>query len=613
MAFGKIAIQTEDGDLKEYDLTKPTTSVGRQPGNDIVLNTTAVSRYHAQLDVAEGGVYLVDLGTVNGTFVNDAQIEANGRVLLGHGDVITLGDVALRFIAPEARSGTKRAAVSLTPEARSIEAPGVPFRLILDEPQQSVAPGARLQLTLNIENLTQQPLPVNIELGGLEPEWIKVNRRDATLEAGEQIQAIISVRPPRSSHTRPGVYALMIRVTQADEPSKSLEAVREIDVVAYAGLGVAMQRSRSGDQFHLAVQNQGNQPTRIALDGYQRQKQLKFRFQPRELSLQAGETKQASLTVSPASGRPFGSPLDIAFAVVARSLDEAAFQAPLSARYTMTPSWPNWLLGAALPMIFGGLLVLALLAVGLVSLGVLSLPFLSQETPAPSPTQEALTPGPVGAVSTLAPAYAASIEYFRVSQDAATYKTMGEITLEWSATGYERIELHQGDENGPLIELRPEDISARQRRIAIEDLAFGPNDFTLVVAGSDDRAVTRRVSIQVTFFTCTLAQGTVITTRPGPSAPAAPTPEAMNENEGVIVIGRAVDNLWAYVIYDYDAQLTLGQMGWVAARALQCPPGAPDISQYVPVDSPDITPPSGATAPSAGATPTSGQQPGPRP
>ena len=88
MAFGTIVVQTESGDFTEYELTKPTSSIGRQPGNDIVLQTSAVSRYHAQLEVAEGQVFLVDLGTVNGTFVNDSQIEPNSRVSLDDGDVI---------------------------------------------------------------------------------------------------------------------------------------------------------------------------------------------------------------------------------------------------------------------------------------------------------------------------------------------------------------------------------------------------------------------------------------------------------------------------------------------------------------------------------------------
>jgi pSer/pThr/pTyr-binding forkhead associated (FHA) protein len=266
------------------------------------LNTSAVSRYHAQLDAAEGGVYLVDLGTVNGTFVNDVQVDPNGRVALNDGDVITLGDVALRFMAPEARSGTKRAMVSLTPEARTIDAPGVPFRMVLDEPQQSVAPGARLQLTLGVENLSEQQIALNIEVGGLEPDWLKVNRREASLEPGEQVQAMISVRPPRSSHTRPGVYALTIRAVDAENPANVLEAVREIDVVPYAGIGIALQRSRSGEQFYIAVQNQGNVTTNVALEGYQRQRLLRYRFQPRQLALQPGETKQVTLVVQPSAG-----------------------------------------------------------------------------------------------------------------------------------------------------------------------------------------------------------------------------------------------------------------------------------------------------------------------
>jgi pSer/pThr/pTyr-binding forkhead associated (FHA) protein len=68
-------------------------SIGRVAGNDIVIPDTALSRQHARLEVAENGILLVDLGSLNGTFLNGERIE--GDIPLTDGDVIRVGRTLL--------------------------------------------------------------------------------------------------------------------------------------------------------------------------------------------------------------------------------------------------------------------------------------------------------------------------------------------------------------------------------------------------------------------------------------------------------------------------------------------------------------------------------------
>jgi hypothetical protein len=328
MAFGKVVVQTEDGEEQIYELTNPTTSVGRQSGNDIVLNTTAVSRYHAQFDVAEGRVFLVDLGGVNGTFVNDRQITSNSRVELFDGDVITLGDVRLIFYPRQVRSD-----ISLTPETIYLSDPDIPFRLVLESPLQPVAPGARLRLALVIENLTDQEQTYTVAVEGLEPKWAGVNRQQVRLEAYEQTEITISVRPPRSSETRPGIYPLQVRVALKDDPALALEATSEIDVVGFAGFGMVIQPTERNGVYNLVMQNQGNLPLGVKLGGYNRDKLLRYRFEPSEVYFEAGEIRQSTLTVHLAQPGVTGGARSVPFLVVARSLDSAGYQAPVLASY----------------------------------------------------------------------------------------------------------------------------------------------------------------------------------------------------------------------------------------------------------------------------------------
>jgi phosphoserine phosphatase RsbU/P len=89
-----------------FTLDRPSTSIGRSPGQDIVLHDAHVSRQHAVI-VKEGGEYaVVDQKSSYGTFVNGRRVE---RSNLRDGDLLQLGSLEsarLRFRLPAAHDAT---------------------------------------------------------------------------------------------------------------------------------------------------------------------------------------------------------------------------------------------------------------------------------------------------------------------------------------------------------------------------------------------------------------------------------------------------------------------------------------------------------------------------
>jgi hypothetical protein len=75
-------------------LAKAVTSIGRSKECDVTLDDASVSRRHAEVHVENGGVWILDLGSTNGTEVNGAQTQ---RTQLEHGDRILIGQTELRF------------------------------------------------------------------------------------------------------------------------------------------------------------------------------------------------------------------------------------------------------------------------------------------------------------------------------------------------------------------------------------------------------------------------------------------------------------------------------------------------------------------------------------
>ncbi|HEX9123460.1 MAG TPA: DUF3662 and FHA domain-containing protein [Actinomycetota bacterium] len=85
----------EDGAApKEYRLHRQLVTIGRLPECDVVLADPGASRRHASVR-AEGGEFLLtDLGSTNGTFVNDEQVQERW---LADGDRITIGTTVIEF------------------------------------------------------------------------------------------------------------------------------------------------------------------------------------------------------------------------------------------------------------------------------------------------------------------------------------------------------------------------------------------------------------------------------------------------------------------------------------------------------------------------------------
>jgi pSer/pThr/pTyr-binding forkhead associated (FHA) protein len=82
---------------KLYPLSKPELLIGRSPNADIRINEKAVSHNHARLQLDNGSCTLRDLGSTNGTFLNNELIA--GSVRLRGGDAVGVGSTTFTYLA----------------------------------------------------------------------------------------------------------------------------------------------------------------------------------------------------------------------------------------------------------------------------------------------------------------------------------------------------------------------------------------------------------------------------------------------------------------------------------------------------------------------------------
>lgn len=92
-----ILLKANDGSLQRVDLVGSNSwTLGRDQDNTIVVLDSSISRHHAIIQYLDGNsLYLIDLGSTNGSFVNQQRV--NVPTLLHHGDQVTLGQSEVEF------------------------------------------------------------------------------------------------------------------------------------------------------------------------------------------------------------------------------------------------------------------------------------------------------------------------------------------------------------------------------------------------------------------------------------------------------------------------------------------------------------------------------------
>jgi pSer/pThr/pTyr-binding forkhead associated (FHA) protein len=92
---GVLVVKRGPNAGSKFFLDQDGTEIGRHPDSDIFLDDITVSRRHAQIRRDASGFTLVDVGSLNGTYINRERVEKTG---LRSGDEIQIGKFKLVFL-----------------------------------------------------------------------------------------------------------------------------------------------------------------------------------------------------------------------------------------------------------------------------------------------------------------------------------------------------------------------------------------------------------------------------------------------------------------------------------------------------------------------------------
>jgi pSer/pThr/pTyr-binding forkhead associated (FHA) protein len=128
----KLILSMDGLVLKEIELKKERTSIGRKPGNDIQIDNLAISGQHAVITRILNDAFLEDQNSTNGTYVNGQPVKKH---VLHHNDVVELGKYRIKYIVDAAPPGSAASEMIDTSVLK-------PFEMLPTETDAGLRPGS---------------------------------------------------------------------------------------------------------------------------------------------------------------------------------------------------------------------------------------------------------------------------------------------------------------------------------------------------------------------------------------------------------------------------------------------------------------------------------------
>ena len=93
--MARLIILARHASVRQVNIAGPLTTIGRSGSNRVCIDSERVSRHHAAIQWTGEGFMLTDMGSRNGTYVNNKKVRT---LVLTNGDAITIGDCQIRFL-----------------------------------------------------------------------------------------------------------------------------------------------------------------------------------------------------------------------------------------------------------------------------------------------------------------------------------------------------------------------------------------------------------------------------------------------------------------------------------------------------------------------------------
>jgi len=368
----RLKIETPGHPASFANLSRSTITIGRSADNDIVLPAEGVSRHHARLQLSEGSWTIVDLGGINGTWLDEVRLRADEARPLVPGSVVEIGPYRLSLTGAAAKGDAAAAAtIAAFEAARQTEVPiwdqptdhgmavqpnrpaGVEggvgaLDIYLAREQLTVEPGRRADLKVEIVNRGTRDDRVSLRIYGLPGSWISLPDDFFRVPAGESVTVPVSLHPPQTPETTAGRHRFRVELVSQQYPDLKAAASATLIIGPFAAFQMRLEPRELAlpgiVQVHL--QNAGNSPGEFSLLGRDPQGVIQFQGEQGRIQLQPGQAATVDMELEPKQRRWLGGFETYDFEIEAVSRNGS--RQSVSGRATISARLPVWLAYGAL-------------------------------------------------------------------------------------------------------------------------------------------------------------------------------------------------------------------------------------------------------------------------
>jgi hypothetical protein len=379
--------------------------IGRSAENDISLSAEGISRVHARVERTATGWQIVDLGSTNGTFVDNTKLLANIPEPWEATQTVRIGSYFLRLqptqtapvtalgVGPTAAAhsyqATRRGRTVVAAGATQVHSSSGQLSVIITPTNVDVAPGGRADVQVQLLNQGMTVDHFRLEIEGLPPDWVTIHQKSIQLMPGSEGFMTLTIHPPQASEAPAGAHPYRLVVHSATNPNESAAIAGQVIIKGYERFRVDMRpaRLRHGQMTRVLVINESNAEMNFTILGRDPAEAIEFEGQRGRMKLEPGQKGTQDLVLTAKNRRLIGSPITMPF--------EVQVTAPSGARQTIPGQLeaparlPSWV-----PIVLGGLLLLVCLSLAA------AFGFVRSRNAQATQTAEALAAGVVNAQAT---------------------------------------------------------------------------------------------------------------------------------------------------------------------------------------------------------------------
>ncbi|MGE5222534.1 MAG: FHA domain-containing protein, partial [Omnitrophica WOR_2 bacterium] len=315
-----IEVLLPDQTTKMVQIKPGGTTIGRDPTNNIVLDSPKISRQHARVQFDGTKYWISDLNSKNGTYIANDRLVPGEPAVWTPDRAVKIGDVYLRLKpshvfepglagmpAPDIQQGPMQTLASEVLPQSSDSTGGL--AIFMQTVQLSVTPGSSTTASFIILNRGVKTAQVRVSILGIPANWVPAPPPILQLPAGVQQEAKVTIQPPQVPDSKPGRYPISVEAASLDEPSHpaKVDAILTVGVYSRFITDIRPKRIYADRTAIISVQNQGNARDAFTITPVDRWDELSFDPPQARLNLEEGASAAAEFRAIPRHRRIFGS------------------------------------------------------------------------------------------------------------------------------------------------------------------------------------------------------------------------------------------------------------------------------------------------------------------